>query len=314
MMRLWAESYAKTTPISSSAVFSVVTHALLIGAAVVGTRRAPDLTPDWIENRTYYLPPPDRAPGQEAVRETIKYVELAPEGIGAGFGKMTAIAEEKPTQQESSPTIGDLGRDLTTADAAPPLPGQDSVFSELEVDSSVARYPGSAAPAYPIEMLKQGIQGSVTTQYVVDTTGFADTSSLRIVRSTHPDFTSAVRVALPYMRFFPARVGSRKVRQLVEQEFTFKIEQAATQAAATKKPDEEKPRVRRSLSDAIAANFAPRSDSRGLIFPEASSFLIRFPNTPFVLRPFLERSSFGALPPALFLVRSSLYALERLRS
>jgi hypothetical protein len=55
----------------------------------------------------------------------------------------------------------------------------------------------------------------------------------------------AVRAALPYMRFFPAKVGAKKVRQLVEQEFSFKIEQAATQTPATqasaKKPDLDKP-------------------------------------------------------------------------
>ena len=64
-------------------------------------------------------------------------------------------------------------------------------------------------------------------QYVVDTSGFADTTSLRIIRSTHPDISASVRDALPYMRFRPAKIGSASVRQLVEQEFRFKIQQAA---------------------------------------------------------------------------------------
>jgi hypothetical protein len=96
-------------------------------------------------------------------------------------------------------------------------------------------------------MLKQGVQGSVMTQYVVDTSGFADTTSLKIMRTTHPEFSEAVRAALPFMRFFPAKVASKKVRQLVEQEFSFKIEQSAasqttpaTQASA-KKPELDKP-------------------------------------------------------------------------
>lgn len=243
MMRLWVESYAKTTPISTSAVLSVVTHAALIGMAVAATRRPPNLNSEWIENRAYYLPPPNRTPGQHGSHETIKYVELAPEGIGAGFGQAAAAA---PIQQDApvhelSPTAGDLGRDLTSSEASPPLPGQDSVFSELQVDSSVGRYPGSAAPAYPAEMLRQNVQGSVTTQYVVDTSGFADTLSLRIIRATHADFSNAVRAALPFMRFYPAKVGTKKVRQLVEQEFTFRIEQPATQAAETKKPEPDRP-------------------------------------------------------------------------
>ena len=236
-MRLWVESYARATPISTSALFSIVTHAALIGAAALTTRRPSTIEGDGIENRTYYLPPPDRHPGQQGSAETIKYIELAPIGVGAGFGQAGVIADKPPIEHELSPTIGDLGRDLTSTDAAPPLAGQDSVFSELQVDSTVARYPGSAAPAYPLDMLRQNVQGSVVTQYVVDTTGFADTTSLKVIRSTHPDFTNAVRAALPFMRFYPAKVGLHKVRQLVEQEFSFKIEQAATQASDTKKPE-----------------------------------------------------------------------------
>ena len=230
MMRLWVESYAKSTPVSSSAVISIVTHVVLIGAAVASTTRPPNVDPDWIENRVYYLPPPDRAPTQAGSAETIKYIELAPEGTGSGFGPVAeGIGAGAP--HESTPTKGDLGRDTTSSAPAPVLAGGDSVFSQLEVDSTVTRYPGSAAPAYPLEMLKQNMQGSVMTQYVVDTSGFADTTSLKILKSTHEDFTAAVRAALPYMRFYPAKVGTKKVRQLVEQEFTFKIEQAATDAA-----------------------------------------------------------------------------------
>jgi TonB family protein len=76
-------------------------------------------------------------------------------------------------------------------------------------------------------MLRQGQEGAVYVQYVVDTSGFADATSLRIVRSTHPDFSASVRDALPYMRFRPAKIGSVTVRQLVEQEFRFRIQQAA---------------------------------------------------------------------------------------
>ena len=250
MMRLWVESYSRSTPVSSSAVISVVTHALIIGAAISATDRPPALDPDWIENRAYYLPPPNRAPSQEGSRETIKYIELAPQGLGAGVGQ-NGIGDERPVIAEPSASLGDLGRDLTSSIEAPKLSGGDSIFTQLEVDSTVTRFPGSAAPAYPVDMLRQGVQGSVVTQYVVDTTGFADSTSLKIMRSTHAQFADAVRAALPYMRFFPAKVGTKKVRQLVEQEFSFKIEQPAlpvtpaTQASA-KKPDLDKPQVQRN--------------------------------------------------------------------
>lgn len=240
MMRLWKESYTKTTPVSS-AVFSLVAHALLIGAAIGATKRSAELASEWIENRAYYLPPPNRTPAQSESRETLQYIALAPEGLGSGAGGVDVGGDHRPTGA-LSPSVGDLGRDLTSSAEAAPLPGMDSVFSELEVDSTVTRYPGSAAPAYPVSMLKQSIQGSVITQYVVDTTGFADTASLHVLRSTHEDFTAAVRAALPYMRFTPAKVGARHVRQLVEQEFSFKIDQTAAQPTGeARKPDSAKP-------------------------------------------------------------------------
>jgi hypothetical protein len=46
-----------------------------------------------------------------------------------------------------------------------------------------------------------------------------------------------VRDALPYMRFSPAKIGSHKVRQLVQQSFTFRITPPiATQAVKPERP------------------------------------------------------------------------------
>jgi len=79
----------------------------------------------------------------------------------------------------------------------------------------------------------------VNAQYIVDTTGFADTTSFIVLQSTNTEFTSAVRDVLPYMRFEPARIGLSKVRQLVQQQFTFKITEPV--AAAPAKPAPRKP-------------------------------------------------------------------------
>ena len=91
------------------------------------------------------------------------------------------------------------------------------------VDSAVVRSQNSAAPAYPVDLLEKHVEGRVLAQYVVDTTGFADPTSLAVLSSTHDLFTRAAREALPYMRFTPAKIGRSKVRQLVEQSFTFRI-------------------------------------------------------------------------------------------
>lgn len=224
MMRMWRESYRAAQPAGVGAAVSVVAHATLIVAAVIGTARPSSIDgkTSWIANKVYYMPPPNRVGHQEASRETLRYIELAPEGLGAGLGT-PAIDASRPWRLADSDDFGDQGRDTTHTLAAPAIGGSDSTFTILQVDSAATRDPASAAPAYPATLLAQGIQGSVDAQYVVDTSGVADSSTLRILASTHPDFTAAVRAALPGMHFTPARIGDQKVRQLVEQEFTFRI-------------------------------------------------------------------------------------------
>lgn len=83
---------------------------------------------------------------------------------------------------------------------------------------------GSAAPAYPNSLLSAGVEGYVEAEFVVDTTGWVDLSSVHILNSSHQEFTSSVRLALMGMQFRPAWRGARKVRQLVSQRFTFRME------------------------------------------------------------------------------------------
>jgi len=240
MMRLWANSYAKATPVMTSATLSVVAHTLIIGAWVVATLPAPELPSDSFANRTYpkYQPPPDRSPGSAGSRETVHYIDLASrEGLGSGDGGRT-MGDEAP--HTLSQVIGRAApADSVTSQATEPVAGQpDSVFSVLEVDTAVVRAANSAAPAYPLKLLAAHVMGAVAARYVVDTTGFADTTSFEVLKATNPEFITAVKEALPYMRFTPAKIGSMKVRQLVEQQFTFKIADTATVAApvAKKKP------------------------------------------------------------------------------
>lgn len=228
MMRLWLDSYTRPTPAGSGAVIvaaSVGLHALLIVAAIVGTAPAPGATEDSqfaLANRVYYIPPPDRVALQGAARETIHYIALSPVGLGSGFGPGT-FDSKKPVGMEPTPLRGDVYRDSITAPPLPRLYGNDTVFTVFEVDSAVVRSESSAAPDYPAELLSKGVTGSVKARYIVDTTGFADTATFQVLRASDPGFVTAVRAALPFMRFSPAKMGSRKVAQLVEQEFTFRI-------------------------------------------------------------------------------------------
>jgi TonB family protein len=61
----------------------------------------------------------------------------------------------------------------------------------------------------------------------VDTTGRVDTASIQVVSSDDTRFTQSVRTALGGMRFRPATRGGKTVRQLVEQQFRFRIAPAS---------------------------------------------------------------------------------------
>lgn len=244
MMRLWMNSYARRSSRAPHAVISSAVHAAVIAAWVIGTLPSVTMAPDSIANRVHYIPPPDKVPGGPGVREVVRYVSLA---VGQGQGedvgqgpRMMGNARPAPPDESTGRMQRDSLLEPTPAKAPAPPPGlKDSVFTVLDVDSVAVRSSNSAAPAYPLKLLEAHVTGAVSAQYIVDTTGFADTASFTVVRSSNAGFVLAVKEALPYMRFSPAKIGAIKVRQLVEQTFTFKITgdtAAAAPVARTKRP------------------------------------------------------------------------------
>lgn len=102
-----------------------------------------------------------------------------------------------------------------TADGAP--------FPANLVEKAVIAIPGTATPRYPSMLQSAGIEGNVRAQFVVDTLGRVEQGSFKALEATHDLFAAAVRDALGRARFKPAEVGGHRVRQLVEQTFTFSI-------------------------------------------------------------------------------------------
>jgi hypothetical protein len=223
--------FPRTATAGASATVSVAIHALLIGAAVVATA-----APQFVDIREIpevlvrFLAPPDRTGGQEAQMEQLKFEkDGAPDAVVRGAKLID------PHQVEPVPDQKLSGFNMQNAEAAPAVAGIDSVFTLIEVDSAATRYSWSAAPAYPQSMLDAKKDGYVKAQWVVDENGYADTTTLKLLDWTSDEFAKAVRDALPFMRFSPAKVGSTVVKQIVEQEFTFKIN--TVMAGAPKKPE-----------------------------------------------------------------------------
>ena len=96
-------------------------------------------------------------------------------------------------------------------------------YKEFEVDKQVAKI-GGEAPEYPSSLRESGVEGRVLAQFVVGENGRYEGGSLKILDSSNPAFTAAVKDALPRMRFSAAQIGGKKVAQLVQMPFQFHLQ------------------------------------------------------------------------------------------
>jgi TonB family protein len=104
---------------------------------------------------------------------------------------------------------------------APSVTPRDGVYATTEVDRIVMPFANNPKPDYPRRLQREGVETSFIAQFVVDSTGRVDESSLNFPSNVHQLFIEAVRESLRRARFYPAEVGGRRVSQFVEQQFSF---------------------------------------------------------------------------------------------
>jgi TonB family protein len=100
-------------------------------------------------------------------------------------------------------------------------PGPPPAYFEFQVDRPAHPLSGQPAPTYPDELRAAGMPGRVLAQFLVDTAGRADSTTFRVLRTSHALFSAAVRRAVLATRFAPAELNGRRVPQLVQQMFDF---------------------------------------------------------------------------------------------
>jgi len=203
---------------------SILAHAALAWLAVGVTSGGTHLPTDEREARVFFLLPPDRVDVRSRQSEVFKWGRpggdlangLNPSHSGEGMH----VREPAYGSRKWGDRKGARG-ELPFGPVPEFVP--DTVFSVLEVDKIVERYDGSAAPVYPRDLLAIGEEGLVQMTYVVDTAGRVDMNTIEVVSSNDPRFTESVRTALGLMLFHPAIRDGKTVRQLVTQQFRFKI-------------------------------------------------------------------------------------------
>jgi TonB family protein len=206
------------------ASLSILAHAGVVWLAVAVTDGGSHIPVDEREARVFFLLPPDRVEARQHQSEIIQLGK-----IGGDLDDGPQLTDPGVSMGARVPAYGarKSGKRSGARGQVPfgPVPflRLDTAFSVLEVDETVQRYEGSAAPVYPRDLLAVGTEGLVQATYVVDTTGRVDTTTIQVVQSNDPRFTESVRTALGGMRFRPAKRAGKVVRQLVTQRFRFQI-------------------------------------------------------------------------------------------
>ncbi len=207
------------------ATLSIVAHIGVIWLAVATSTSTFRLPNTEREARALFLLPPDPVDAPKRQAEIV-----LPGRPGSGLDE----ASQLPAEGEGQRLVASTSRARHRGERSAPRGDEpfgpapfltEKVYSALQVDQIVERYPFSAVPVYPPDLSARRVEGSVDATYVVDAAGRVDTTTIQVMRSDHPRFTESVRTALGDALFRPATRGGKAVRQLVQQRFRFKLAQ-----------------------------------------------------------------------------------------
>ena len=207
---------------------SVVVHGAVIALAVVSTATGTPV-PKFTDGGTHIIPINPPPPDLEPRRTTRGGRTGGARTDGLSIPNVDAPMTFDPTALDTPPVAVGVGADTTllseiggAGNGPGAALGGAAIASDATVDVPV-RSLDDRAPAYPEMLRAAGISGSVRVRFVVDTTGRAELSSVRVVESSHELFTRSVIASLRQARFTPGEVSGRRVRTLVERSYRFDI-------------------------------------------------------------------------------------------
>jgi len=220
------ESKAKKQKSPGGMAVSVIMHVLIIALAIQATLNAGQKKEkreekvDFVEVKKDEPPPPKEKPPEVQVAPPPKGFQTLTAPVNIPDVLPDIDLSKKVTNEADFTGKGQAGgRDKGVVGAAPV---ENQTYFEYQVEKPVMAINGPG-PRYPDILKSAGVEGEVVLSFVVDTTGRIDLTKVTVLKSTHELFLAAVKTALPGMRFLPAEVGGKKVKQLVQQPFAFNI-------------------------------------------------------------------------------------------
>jgi TonB family protein len=154
-------------------------------------------------------------------RSIPRHPMLVAAGLTAAATLALVLACSAPAPDATDTSVATRRASTVTASAKPAY--NNGPYHDFQVEKSALLRANNPMPQYPPALERAHVEGEVLVQFVVDTSGRIDVNSLKVLKSTNDQFTLAVRSVLPETRFDAAEVGGRKVRQLIQMPFEFKI-------------------------------------------------------------------------------------------
>ena len=102
------------------------------------------------------------------------------------------------------------------------VPTSDQVYLEAVVEERPERLSGPQ-PQYPEILRQAGVSGRVIVQAIIDTTGRAIPSSVRVIQTPHSGFDQPAKNLVLQSLFRPGRVSGRAVKVLVNVPIDFAL-------------------------------------------------------------------------------------------
>ena len=128
-------------------------------------------------------------------------------------GLMLAVGCASGPVTDTSPRPVKATEPVLVADrSGPPPPNAVYMAGIVDVPPRLVARPRLVIPD---SVTRQGIRGSVSVEYVVDTLGRVEPANVRVISTDHPALVAPAKAMVLGMRYRPGRVQGRAVRVMV---------------------------------------------------------------------------------------------------
>ena len=229
MFTTLVESGSRKTRRPGGTVVSFLAHYGLVLAAIYSSAQAATAGDGPRQEKIAFVEPPKPEVKRQPTPPELVVAPRPPQTtplLIAPVDIPTVLPEIDLTHRVTDPNEFNRPGPRSTEPASPSSTisaAEPSEYLAFQLEKPAMLAPNSATPVYPDFLRQAGVEGEALVSFVVDTTGRVDLGTFKVVRATHDQFIDAVRKVLPRMRFIPAELGDRKVRQLVQQPYSFAI-------------------------------------------------------------------------------------------